>query len=182
MKTRLPKIVTIPNPVLRRKSQPVDEFDTDLVNLINNLTELLKMQKDPIGLGISAPQIGVLKRVFVIRAPQKIKPFVNPIITHISKKRVKYIEGCLSIPLYFGHVLRPADIEVEAFDQIGKKFNGKYSGLISRAIQHELDHLNGVLFIDHVHAQNGQLYQLAYDDKGEEQFIEVALEKNEQNG
>lgn len=171
----LPNILTVPNPILRQKSAEVEKFDQDLKKLVTDLTDLLKLQIDPIGLGLSAPQIGVLKRIFVVRAPVRIKPFVNPKITRYSKKRTRYIEGCLSIPLFFGHILRPADIDIEAYDPTGKKFIATYKGLVSRAIQHELDHLNGILFIDHVHAQKGKLYKLVKNKKDEEVFKEVVL-------
>ena len=88
---KLPKILTLPNSILRQKSVEVEKFDQELKQLANNLTELLKLQKDPVGLGLSASQIGVLKRVFVVRAPTKIRPFINPVITRFSKKRVRFI-------------------------------------------------------------------------------------------
>lgn len=170
------KILTIPNPILRQKSQPIVKFDANLAELVSNLTTALKAQKDPLGLGLSAPQIGVLKRVFVVRmANNVIKPFINPEIIRFSKKKTLLLEGCLSIPTFYGHVLRPAEIDVEAFDKSGKKFKAHYTNLVARTIQHELDHLNGILFIDHIHAQNGKLYKLEKTKNGKEEFVEVAF-------
>src|SRR3989344_2153435 len=144
------KVLTIPNDneSLRKKSQIVKSFDKNLKKLIADLTDTLEAQKDPTGLGLSAPQIGVLKRVFVARIRNRIKSFINPKILKFSKKEVAILEGCLSVPELYGHVIRPAELDLENQNISGKKTSAHYKGLVARIIQHEIDHLNGVLFID----------------------------------
>lgn len=168
------KILTTPDERLRQKSREVLSFDQALEKLIQDLTDTLEAQTDPPGLGLSAPQIDVFRRVFVARIRNRIKPFVNPKILKFSKKEVAVLEGCLSVPDLYGHVIRPAEIDVEACDRHGKNFKSHYKGLPARIIQHEIDHLNGVLFIDHVHDQNGKIFQVEKDKGGKDQLIEVA--------
>lgn len=170
------QVLTTPddNKKLRQTSQEVKVFDKNLETLISDLTDTLKAQIDPPGLGISAPQIGVFKRVFVARIRNRIKGFVNPKILKLSRKEVAILEGCLSVPEFYGHVIRPAELDLKSQDRLGKKTKTHYKGLPARIIQHEIDHLNGVLFIDHVHAQNGKMFKVEKNKKGKEQFIEVA--------
>lgn len=171
------KILTIPadEEKLRQKSAPITAFDITLDALITDLAETLESQIDPPGLGLSAPQIGVFKRVFVARVRNKIKHFVNPRILKFSKKEIAYLEGCFSIPLLYGHVMRPAEIDLEAQDKHGKKSHVHYRGIAARIIQHEYDHLEGILFTDHVHTQNGKIFKVEKDKGGNEQFVEVAF-------
>lgn len=168
------QVLTLPDKRLRQRSSEITAFDQSLGRLITDLTDTLVAQTDPPGLGLSAPQIGIFKRVFVARIRNKIKGFINPKIIKISKKEIAFIEGCLSVPDLYGHVIRPAEIDLEAHDKYGKTFSKSYKGLPTRIIQHEVDHLNGTLFIDHVHAQNGKLFKVEKDKKGQEQFVEVA--------
>lgn len=167
-------ILTIPDKRLRQKSQPVTAFDSSLQNLITDLTDTLIAQIDPQGLGLSSPQLGIFKRVFVAKTKNRIKAFVNPKILKFSKKEIAFIEGCFSVPDLYGHVARPAEIDLESQDRQGKKATTHYKGLPARIIQHEIDHLDGTLFTDHVHEQNGKLFRIEKDKKGREQFVEVA--------
>ena len=167
---------------LRQVSKEVKSFDKNLDQLIIDLSETLEAQTDPPGLGISAPQIGVLKRVFVAKivnnrqnlSGKKVKSFVNPKIIKLSQKEVTILEGCLSVPELYGHVIRPAELDFESQNKNGRKTTAHYKGLPARIIQHEIDHLNGILFIDHVHDQNGKMFKVEKDKKGQEQFIELA--------
>ena len=170
-------ILTIPNQenLLRQKSKEVTTFDKALAALIANLSDTLEAQTDPPGLGLSAPQIGILKRVFVARMRNKIKGFVNPKITKFSKKEIAFLEGCFSVPELYGHIIRPAEIDLESRNKQGKKSSTHYRGLPARIIQHEVDHLDGILFIDHVHTQNGKVFKVEKDKKGKEQFVEITL-------
>lgn len=168
-------ILTLPDQKLRQKSHNITTFDKSVRDLITNLTDTLESQLDPIGLGLSAPQIGVLKRAFVARVRNKIKGFLNPKITKFAKKETSFLEGCFSVPDLYGHVMRPAEIDLEAQDIHGKKSNTHYRGLASRIIQHEIDHLDGILFIDHIHNQNGKIFKVEKNKKGKEQFVEVPL-------
>lgn len=176
------KILTIPNqePLLRQKSKTATTFDKSLSDLINDLTETLDAQTDPPGLGLSAPQIGVFRRVFVARIRNKVKGFVNPKILKFSKKEIAFLEGCFSVPLLYGHVTRPAEIDLESQNVQGKKTLTHYKGLPARIIQHEIDHLEGTLFVDHVHNQNGKMFKVEKDKKGKEQFVEVTRKSDYQ--
>jgi len=170
------KIITVPNPILRQKSKPVSTIDEELLRLIEGMTDLLENQKDPQGAGLSAVQVGVLKRVFVARIREKILPFINPDILKFSKEKITFLEGCLSIPDLYGHVIRPAKITLQYQNPKGKMLIENYTGLAARIIQHEVDHLNGILFIDHVHAQNQKIYKfLGKDEKGRDKFAEVVM-------
>ena len=170
-------ILTIPKQenLLRQKSKEVTTFDKALINLVEDLSQTLDAQTNPPGLGLSAPQIGVFKRVFVARVRNKIKGFVNPKILKFSKAEISFLEGCFSVPNLYGHVTRPAEIDLESQDKHGKKSANHYKGLPSRIIQHEIDHLNGTLFTDHVHFQNGKVFKVEKDKKGKEQFVEVTI-------
>jgi peptide deformylase len=169
------KILTLPNELLRQKAGEVVSFDKALEGLITDLTETMEAQTDPIGLGLSAPQLGILKRVFVARVRNKVKHFVNPKILKFSKKEIAYLEGCFSVPDLYGHVTRPAEIDFESHDKLGKLSKTHYKGLPARIIQHEMDHLDGTLFIDHVHDQNGKMFKIEKDKGGKDQLIEVAF-------
>ncbi len=173
-KNMIKPILTIPNDKLRQRSEEITSFDKSLANLITDLSETLDSQTDPPGLGLSAPQINVFKRVFVAKIKNRIKAFVNPLIVKLSKKEVTYLEGCFSVPDFYGHVIRPAEIELKSCDMQGKKSKKNYRGLPARIIQHEIDHLDGVIFIDHVHAQNGKVFKVEKDKKGQEQLVEIA--------
>src|SRR3990167_3643322 len=169
------QILKTPDNLLRQRSEEVVSFDKSLDGLVSDLTETLISQIDPVGLGLSAVQIGVLKRVFVARVKNRIRHFVNPKILKFSKNEITYLEGCFSVPEFYGHVIRPAEIDLEAQDKHGKKTQGHYRGLPSRIIQHEIDHLDGVLFTDHVHAQNGKIFKIEKDKGGKEQLVEVTF-------
>lgn len=169
------QILKVPENKLRQKSEEVVSFDKSLDGLISDLTDTLISQTDPVGLGLSAVQIGIMKRVFVARVKNRIKHFVNPKILKFSKKEITFLEGCFSVPEFYGHVIRPAEIDLEAQDKHGKKTKGHYQGLSARIIQHEMDHLDGILFTDHVHAQNGKIFKIEKDKKGKEQLVEVAF-------
>src|SRR3989338_9064398 len=166
-------ILTIPNGKLRQQSEEVKTFDKNLESLISDLSQTLESQTDPPGLGLSAPQINVFKRVFVAKIKNRIKAFINPKISKFSKKEITYLEGCFSVPDLYGHVVRPAEIDLEAQDAHGKLSKNHYKGLPSRIIQHEIDHLSGTLFVDHIHAQNGKVFKVEKDKGGNEQFVEV---------
>lgn len=167
-------ILTIPDDKLRQRSEEITTFDKNLQNLIADLSQTLESQTDPPGLGLSAPQINVFKRVFVAKIKNRIKTFVNPVILKFSKKEVAYLEGCFSVPDFYGHVIRPAEIDLQSQDKHGKKSRKNYKGLGARIIQHEVDHLDGVLFIDHVHDQNGKIFKVEKDKRGKEELVEIA--------
>ena len=130
-------------------------------------------QKNPPALGMAGPQIGVFKRVFVAKIRKKFKPFVNPRIIKKSKDEGPYLEGCFSVTGIYGNVTRPLEVTVEAQDQFGKRITRSLKGLEAKIIQHETDHLDGKLFIDHVYNQNGKLFKVEKDKEGNEQLVET---------
>jgi len=136
------------DPALRRKAAPVTAFDATLAALVADLFDVMYREK---GVGLASPQVGESARVFVVDVDDEEvrtrRVFVNPVITR-REGTISAEEGCLSIPGYREDVKRWATIEVEAQDESGRPFTLTAEGLLSRAIQHELDHLDGILFID----------------------------------
>lgn len=146
-------IVTTPDPVLRRKAHKVTVFDKDLQTLIDDMIDT--MREAP-GVGLAAPQIGVSQRIIVIEygddekedAPKKLFTLVNPEILEGSEEMVVGMEACLSIPRIQGEVDRHQKLVVRAINRHGKGVKIKLSGWLARIFQHEIDHLEGVLFTD----------------------------------
>ena len=146
------KIIKIPDPVLRKVSKPVTAINSEVKKLMNDMLET--MYAAP-GIGLAAVQIGILKRIIVIdlsKEGEKKEPLfiVNPEIISKSKELISYEEGCLSIPNQFAEVKRPSACKVNFLDYEGKKKEINADGLLATCIQHEVDHLNGILFIDHL--------------------------------
>ena len=146
------KIVIEPDPILRKNSQPIEKVDDELRKLMDDMLET--MYAAP-GIGLAAVQIGILKRLIVIdlsKDEQKKEPLflINPKITFKSKKTSIYEEGCLSLPGHFAEIERAAECSIDYIDYHGKNQDLKASGLLATCIQHEIDHLNGVLFIDYL--------------------------------
>ena len=145
-------IIIEPDPILRKKSQPLEKVDGEVRKLMDDMLET--MYAAP-GIGLAAVQIGILKRVIVIditKEDQKKKPIflINPKIISKSKEISTYEEGCLSLPGHFAEVERPANCNLEYVDYNGLKKNLKVEGLLATCVQHEIDHLNGILFIDYL--------------------------------
>jgi peptide deformylase len=146
------EILTVPNPVLKQVSAPVERVDDDLRALMD---EMLETMYDAPGIGLAAIQIGVPKRVIVMdlaREGEDKQPryFVNPEILWASDDVAPYEEGCLSVPEYFDEVERPARVKLRYINYQGETIEEDADGLYAVCIQHEMDHLNGVLFIDHL--------------------------------
>ena len=145
-------ILTIPDPILRKISEPVKKIDKETKKLMDDMLET--MYEAP-GIGLAAVQIGILKRVIVIdlsKKDEKKNPIfiVNPEIISKSKEMASYEEGCLSIPNQFAEVKRPNSCKLHFLDYEGNKCEINANGLLATCIQHEIDHLNGILFIDHL--------------------------------
>ena len=146
------KILVEPNPFLRQKSQPVDKVDNSIRKLMDNMLET--MYNAP-GIGLAAIQIGVPKRIIVLdisKNPEKKEPmyFVNPEIVSASKDDATYEEGCLSVPGQFAEIDRPDKCHIKYLDYNGSAKELKAEGLLATCIQHEIDHLEGILFIDYL--------------------------------
>ncbi|WP_420645551.1 peptide deformylase [Candidatus Leptofilum sp.] len=152
------QIVTLPDEVLRKKARPVTKFDDDLQTLIDNMIETMRAAN---GVGLAAPQIGQSLQLAVIETLPKTDDegedipdsrelfvIVNPRIVWESRDVTDGVEGCLSIPGYLGEVERPFAVRVRAQDRRGKPLKLRLKGWTARIFQHEIDHLNGVLYID----------------------------------
>ena len=145
-------IVIEPDPILRKKSEKLENVNLETQKFLDDMLDT--MYSAP-GIGLAAVQVGVLKRLIVVditKEEEKKNPlfFINPIITQKSEKTSIHEEGCLSIPGYFAEIERPAECQVEYIDYNGNKKSLKATGLLSTCIQHEIDHLNGILFIDYL--------------------------------
>jgi len=145
-------IVIEPDPVLRKKSQPIEEVNDDIRKLLD---EMLETMYEAPGIGLAAVQVGILKRLLVIdisKDKEKKDPLflINPEITFKSNRTSTYEEGCLSLPGHFAEVERPAECYLNFVDYNGNKKDLKADGLLATCIQHEIDHLDGILFIDHI--------------------------------
>lgn len=145
------KIVQIGSEILRKKSNevPLEKIKSkEIQDLIKEMAEVLKAEE--IGVGLAAPQIGKDKKIFILKdtKQEKYLVFINPQILKLSKKIRLLDEGCLSVTSFWGKVKRAESILVSAFDENGKKFEKNYKGLPAQIVQHEIDHLNGILFVD----------------------------------
>ena len=148
----LKNIVVEPDPILRKISQPIETVNNKTKKLLDDMLET--MYAAP-GIGLAAVKVGILKRIIVInisKEKEKKNPFflINPQIIFKSEKTSSYEEGCLSLPGHFAEIERPSECRVTYIDYNGKKRELKASGILSTCIQHEVDHLNGVLFIDYL--------------------------------
>ena len=146
------KIITEPDIILRKKSVTLETVDDDTRELMDDMLET--MYAAP-GIGLAGVQVGILKRLIVIdvsKDKEKKSPLflINPEIISKSSNTSVYEEGCLSLPGYFAEIERPAECQIEYIDYYGKKKEMNASGLLATCIQHEVDHLNGILFIDYL--------------------------------
>jgi peptide deformylase len=145
-------IVKLPDPVLKQVSQPVERVDDELHALVGDMFQTMY---DAPGIGLAAVQVGIPRRLLVIDLAKEDQPkdpmaFINPEIVWSSDDLSTYEEGCLSIPDVFDNVERPAEVKVKYVDERGKQQEMHCTGLMATCIQHEIDHLNGILFIDHL--------------------------------
>ncbi|MEP3279506.1 MAG: peptide deformylase [Stappiaceae bacterium] len=146
------EIVLLPDPVLRQVCQPIETVDDEIRQLADDMLETMY---DAPGIGLAAIQIAVAKRMLVLDVAKEEEPenpmvFINPEIVWQSEDTSVYQEGCLSIPEFFEDVERPTSIGVTFQDRDGEKREIEADGLLATCLQHEIDHLNGVLFIDHI--------------------------------
>ena len=152
-------IISLPDPVLRRKNRPVTKFDGEFQSLVDDMIETMRQAP---GVGLAAPQINVSERLIVveygeeeenedgtiIEHPKKLYVLANPEIVTTSEEKVTGVEGCLSIPGLVGEVERFESIQIKGLNRRGQPVKLKADGWLARIFQHEIDHLNGVLFPD----------------------------------
>jgi len=142
------QIITLGNELLRQKAEKINKVNKEIADTAKQMLEIIKKEK---GVGIAGPQIGFMKRIFVIHIEgDDERVFINPSILETSQETVKFEEGCLSVPGVYVDVVRSESVKIQAWNEKGKPFTLEASGLLARVIQHEYDHLEGVLFLDRV--------------------------------
>jgi peptide deformylase len=149
-------ILEFPDPRLRKKAEPVAQVDDDIRTTLDDMVETMYHAE---GIGLAATQVNVHKRMLVIDiSEQRNEPqvFINPEITVIDPEPLGHEEGCLSVPGYYELVSRPRKVRVNALDRDGKAFELEAEGILAVCIQHEIDHLNGKLFVDYISALKRQ--------------------------
>jgi peptide deformylase len=139
------EIVKIPNPVLKKKSSEVKEISEEVRKLVSEMIEAMSLDG---GVGLAAPQIGESKRIIVVQMEEGPKAFFNPRIVWKSREKNIMEEGCLSVPGIRLEIKRNNEIELESMTEEKQKSRQKYSGYIARIFQHEIDHINGILFTE----------------------------------
>jgi peptide deformylase len=144
-------LIILPDPILRQVSKPIETVDGEVRKLADDMLETMY---DAPGIGLAAIQVGVARRLLVLDVSKDDEKaplvFINPEVVASSDTRSVYEEGCLSIPDYYAEVERPATITVKYLDRDGKEQVTEADGLLATCLQHEIDHLNGVLFIDYI--------------------------------
>ncbi|WP_448202679.1 peptide deformylase [Azospirillum sp. sgz302134] len=145
-------ILVAPHPVLKQKAKPVDKVDARIAKLMDDMVETMYAAK---GIGLAAPQIGVLERVIVVDVHEKDEPpnpirLANPEIIWASDEKAVCEEGCLSVPDQFAEVTRPVAVRIRYLDEKNELREMDADGMLATCIQHEIDHLNGVLFVDYL--------------------------------
>jgi peptide deformylase len=168
------------SPVLRQRSAEVGAVDEEVRRLVEDMFETMDAAK---GIGLAANQVGVARRVAVVDADGDRFALIDPVIVE-TEGRSTAEEGCLSIPEIYGDVTRPERIVIEAIDQEGNRYRKEASGLKARAIQHEIDHLDGILFLDHLSLIKRQMLLAKYrrehkDDTGYTKEVQAATARSE---
>jgi len=170
------KVVIAPDPRLRVKTKQVKKITPELIKLGRAMIKFTQSFIDPQGMGLSTNQIGRDEKFFVAKLGKDFIMCFNPQIISQSPKKKVFFEGCLSIPDYYGEVKRPISIKAMFDNEGGKKITKTFSGISSWIFQHEVDHLNGILFMDHVLKHKGRVYKFIGKDRaGGEIFEEVTL-------
>lgn len=156
-------IYTIGAEVLRQKALPIERFDEELASLVETMFETMKQGK---GVGLAATQVGLTHRLFVVHIDgDKPRVFINPEIMETSIDLSSFEEGCLSIPGVYAELDRPAEIGIQAMNERGRRFSIGATGFLARVIQHELDHLDGVLFTDRLPERSREKLLAQYEKR-----------------
>ncbi len=158
-------VLHLGNETLRQKAVPVEEITDEIRSLVTEMFETMEREE---GVGLAAPQVGRSIRLFVVKADDGIeRTFINPQIVATSQETCVYEEGCLSIPKYYEDVVRPERITVQARNEKGRRFNLEAEGFLARVIQHEYDHLEGILFIDRIDPDKKAKIEQKFQKKAE---------------
>ena len=182
------KIVQAPQIVLSQKATSVSKVDSTITDLLKEMEDTLNNASDPEGVGLAAPQVGKSLRIFIIKQSPRspLLTFINPVIensfekekiknTKSNKKDGVQLEGCLSLKDIWGVVRREHGVVISYQDETGLKHKKTFEGFIATIIQHEVDHLNGILFPVRVIEQGNRLYRSKVNTKGETEFEEIEL-------
>ncbi|GBD34676.1 Peptide deformylase [bacterium HR35] len=153
-------LITYPNDILKQKTKDVKKVDKDIRKIVNEMKKIMKRNN---GVGLAANQIGLDISIFIAESGNKILTFINPKILKFEGEKVLLEEGCLSLPNIWGKIKRYPKVEVEYLDLFGKKKKIKAQGFLAQIIQHEIDHLNGILFAEKAE----KLYKIEEIDKQE---------------
>ena len=165
------KILSAKEPSLRQPSKPVGKIDKKIIQIVNDLKETLATQKDPEGVGLAAPQIGKNLRIFVASYAKTSLVAINPEIVSVGSKlseasenKEQLMEGCLSLPHFYGPLRRASSITIKYQTSQGQEKVEQFTGFMAQIVQHELDHLKGVLFVDKLLEQKESLYKLVGEE------------------
>lgn len=174
-KKDIPSIVTTPDPRLRQKSEKVHQIDDEIKRIIDEMiASSIAWEEEhefELSAAMAAPQLGYNKRIIVVREDMSNKdnanfvPLINPVVIKTEGKIIEDYEGCLSVPSVYGKVGRPYKARIKAVTENGEEVRLKATGFLARTLLHEIDHLDGVLFIDHIKDQTDAFYKL--NDKGD---------------
>ena len=169
-------VIKAPDQRLRVKTKPVRKLNPGLIQTLKQMVKLTKTFQDPEGVGLASTQIGLEESFFVAKDQQKFILVINPKLLSNSKRTKSYFEGCLSIPGTWGQVKRYTNIKVSYQDETGKIIALSLTGVLAWIFQHEIDHLNGILFPDRVLEQKGRFYKyIGKDQTGADNFEEISI-------
>ena len=180
-------VVQAPHEVLSAKAKRIEKIDASVLSFIEDMKQTLVAQKDPEGIGLAAPQVGKSLQLFIVK-PDNESPFdiyINPVLTlgrekEIAKRANKTgerqkLEGCLSLKVIWGTVKRAKKVHLEWMDETGTQRKATFTGFYATILQHEYDHLQGILFPRRVLEQKGQLYRSKKDEEGNDVFDPVEI-------
>ena len=157
------QILTLGNELLRQKAVKIEKIDGETATTAGKMLEIIKRDK---GVGLAGPQIGIMRRIFVVHIEGDIeRVFINPSILETSQETAKVEEGCLSVPGIFADVIRSKTIKIQAWNEKGRPFTLEAAGILARVIQHEYDHLEGVLFLDRLPEQKRDKLLVKFEKK-----------------
>jgi len=173
-------LVTVPHPALIRATKPVPTVDRKIQGIVKEMTRVLESCKDPEGVGLAATQVGLSLRLFITKPyPQsKVRAYINPRILKAAEtttRRKNALEGCLSVTNTWSNIERPKWVLLEYQDLAGQIKTEKFMGWEAQIIQHEMDHLQGVLFTHRAMEQDKYLYRIEKNGKGKEELVPIEL-------
>lgn len=167
------KVVQSGNPVLRQIAKNVAKVDKKTLSIVTDLKDTLKTQKEPEGVGLAAPQIGKSVRIFIADYKDFQRVVINPEVLKTSEAKVKglktkshkeILEGCLSLPYYYGPLKRASRVTLKYLDEKGEEITEEFLDFNAQIIMHEMDHLNGILFVDRLLEEKKPLYKVDGDE------------------